>query len=99
MLGAVMVHVAALAEGREVRVGVVSRVVIAVRCRQHDLRRTNNIKILDRRQGLERSALPIAPSTDAGVPPVPVAEMVDGLPMRPTTTFTSAPCSAEADRR
>jgi hypothetical protein len=33
-----MVHVAALTEGGEIVIGIVGRVVIAVRCSQYDLR-------------------------------------------------------------
>jgi len=38
VLRPIMVHVAALTEGGEIAIGIVGRVVIAVRCGQHDLR-------------------------------------------------------------
>jgi hypothetical protein len=55
MLGAIMVHVAALTEGREVRVGVVAGVVIAVGGRQHDPCCTDSVEFFDGRQGLKSS--------------------------------------------
>ena len=94
-----MVHVAALTEGDEVRARIVRGVVIAVRGRQHDFRRADDTEILYRRQGSERSALPIAPRTDTDIPPAPIAEMVDGLPMRPTTALTGTTSAAKADCR
>lgn len=93
-----MVHVAALAEGREVRVGVVGGVVIAVSRSQHDLRRANDAKIVYRRKGLERSPLSIAPCARAGIPPAPISEVIDRLPVRPPAALTGSACPAKTDR-
>jgi hypothetical protein len=93
-----VIHVAALAEGREVGVGVVGGVVIAVSGGQHDLRRANDAEILDRRKDLERSSLSIAPSAHTGIPPAPVSEVVDRPSVRPTAALTGSASTAEADR-
>ena len=98
MLRAVVVDVAALAESHEVTVEVVGGVVIAVCRGQHDPRRTDDAEILDGWEALQRTALPIAPGANAGVPPAPITEMVDGLPVRPAAALTSTACPPEADR-
>lgn len=77
-----MDHVTALAESDEVGADVVGGVVIAMCCRQYDLRRAHDAKILEGRQCRESAALPITPGPHAGVPPAPIAEMIDRLPVR-----------------
>ena len=99
MLGAIVVDVAALAEGCEVPVEIIGGVVIAVRGSQHDAGRTDATEIFDRRQATQRTALSIAPSSDAGIPPAPITEMVHGQPMRPTAALAGATRPPEADRR
>lgn len=88
MLGPIMVHMTALTEGREVRVGVVGGVMIPVSGRQYNASCTDNAELFDRWQSLKPSPLSIAPCTEAGIPPAPVAKMVDGLPVWPAAALT-----------
>ena len=93
-----MVHVTTLAEGCEVGVGVVGGVVIAVSGGQHDPCRANDAEIVHCRKGLERSTLSVAPCAHAGIPPAPISEMVDRLPVRAPAALTGSAGTAEADR-
>ena len=98
VLRAIVIDMAALAEGHEIAVEVVGGVVIAVSRSQYDPRRTDEAEILDGREAAQRTALPIAPGADAGIPPAPITEMVYRLPMRPTAALAGATCSPKADR-
>jgi hypothetical protein len=99
MLVAVVQHVAALTERRQVGVLVVGRVVVAVSCREHDPRDPDpGQQVLVAQPLPEPAALAVAPGRDLGVPPSPVAEVEDPLQVRASAFLAPAPRSAEADR-
>jgi len=98
MLGAIMDHVASLAEGREVGVRVVAGVVIAMGGREHDARPARTPEhIVDAEGEAHPLAAPITPSAAFGIPPSAVAQMVDDPPMRPPAALTAALGPVEPD--
>ena len=95
-----MVHVAPLAEGREVSVRVVGRVVIAMSGGQDHSGRSYRLQHVIHLDGeANNPAFPIAPGTDLGVPPAAVTKMPDGLPMWTPAAFTAPFGAAKADHR
>ncbi len=91
MLRPVVDHVAALAEGREIGVGVVRGVVITVGCRQHHPRPAQPSKDVGLYRDPDPAATTITPPAGVRVPPAAVPEVVD-RPARAvgrsrTTTF------------
>ena len=97
MLGRVVEHVAALAQGGEVAWDVVPRIVIEMRAGEDDIGRADAAKreaIADR----DPPAPLRAPASRFGVPPAPVAEMRDEAAMRPCTLFAARAGAAEPDR-
>src|SRR4051812_1676470 len=97
MLRPVVVHVAPLAEGGEVRVHVVAGVVIAVGGRQYHPGRSGAGQFLYAWQRLGRPPLPVPPGAHLSIPPAAIVEAVDALPMRALAALAAAPCSAEPD--
>lgn len=90
VLGPIVQHVAALAEGGEVGLAVVGRVVIAMGGCQYHLGRADHAEVLDRGKPGHGSALAIAPTADVRIPPAAIAEMIDHLPMGSATSLTPA---------
>jgi hypothetical protein len=93
MLRAIVVHVAALAEGGEVLRPVVGRVMIAVPGRENHARGSHTPENIIRpdRQTDEASGS-ITPGARLSIPPATVPEMKDALSMR-TQTDLAAPLS------
>jgi hypothetical protein len=78
MLITVVQHVAALAEGCQVGVLVVGRVVVAVRGSQHHPRAANpGEQVLVAKLRPEPAALAVAPARDLGIRPPAVPEVQD----------------------
>ena len=98
MLWPVVDHVAALAEGREIGIRVVGRIVVPVRGCKDDMGPAGSAEDINARPGPDPAPPPIAPATGLSVPPTPVAEVVDHLPVRPPTALTPTLRPAEADR-
>ena len=99
MLRPVVDHVAALAEGREVGVGIVRRVVVPVGCGQHHPGSAGTAEDVSLRSDPDPPAPPVAPPAGVSVPPAAVAEVVDYLPMRPPAALAAASSPAEPDQR
>ncbi len=80
MLRPVVDHVAPLAEGREVDVGVVRGVVIPMGCGQHHPGRAHEDEHIHRPSlQSDPPAPPVSPPAGVGVPPAAIAEVVDYL--------------------
>lgn len=98
MFGAIMVHVAALAEGCEVLRGVIRRVVIAVPGGQnHACGAHASQDVIDPDRQTDEVPSPIAPGDNLRVPPATIAEMEYGLPMWAGADLTAALRPLEAD--
>ena len=97
MLGPVMVHVTPLAKRGEVRIRVVGGVMIAMGDSQYDLGHPDGRHLFGSWQHANRPALPIAPGSRRGIPPMFISEVRHPLPMLPTTALTAAPCPPEPD--
>ena len=97
MLWPIVVHVAPLAEGGEVLVGVVAGVVIAMRGREHHPGWAQTSKVLEARQALESVPPSVTPTAGRGIPPASIAQMVDRLPVRPSASLAGASRPPEAD--
>ena len=98
MFRPVVVHVAPLAERREVGVRVVGRIVVAVGGSQDHPRRPYRLQHV---VGIDRQAddLPhsVTPGTRLSVPPAAIAEVPNGLPMWTPAALTAALGATEAD--
>ena len=98
MLGPVMVHVAALAEGCEIGVRVVGRVVVTMSGGKDYPRRPYSLQhIVSPSRETDDPPSAIAPGTGLSVPPTAIAEMPDGLPMRSPAALTAALSAPKAD--
>ena len=97
MFGPIVDHVAALAEGREVGVGVVGGVVIPMGSSQHNSCSVNQAEDVGPCRDPYPPAPAIAPSASLRVPPAPVAEVVDHPPMRSSAALAAAPSPTEPD--
>lgn len=92
MFDRIVDHVAALAERREIILCAVRRIVIEMGAGQHDPCRADERE--DVVAGGSNPASPaIAPDTTARIPPPPVAQMYDDLPMR-SVAMVAAPLGA-----
>ena len=98
MLRPVVDHVAALAEGCEVGVCVVGRVVIAMGGCQDDMGLASAAEDIDARPDPDPAPPSIAPTAGLSVPPTPIAEVVDHLPVRSPTALAAALRPTKADR-
>ena len=101
--GAVVIEMAALAEGGEIAVVVVGRVLIKMGAGDaHQGGRDRQLQLI--RPGIGQRSLadqppaPVPPPLDLIVEPASVAEMIDGLVMGPAAMLASALGPAEADR-
>ncbi|NGM37264.1 hypothetical protein G4G93_25650 [Methylobacterium sp. DB0501] len=100
MLVAIVEHVTALAEGREVGVLVVRGVVVAMGSGQHHLGNANVAEQVLVAQPLpELATLAVTPTRNLRIPPATVTEVKDPLKMWPAALITPALRSAEADDR
>ena len=81
MLRPVEVHVTTLAEGREIGICVIGRVVISMGGGQHHLGHRQGAYLFSGRQDVERTALSVASSAHRGILPASVPEMWHALPM------------------
>ena len=98
MLVAVVQHVAALAEGHQIGVLVVGRVVVTVGRRQHHLRDPDPGEQILVAQPLPKSAaLAVTPSRNFGIPPPAIPEVEDPLQVRTCAFFAPALRPSEAD--
>ena len=89
MLWPVVDHVAALAEGREIGVGVVRGVVITMGRRQHHPRPTDPTEDVSFCTDPDPAFPPIAPPTGIRVPPATIAQMVDHPPVWPPAALAA----------
>ena len=99
MLRSIVDHVAPLAEGREVGIRVVRGVVIAVRSSQHHPGPTGQVEGVSSCRDPDPPAPAVTPAIGLRVPPAPVAEVVDHLPVRSSAALAAASSPAEADLR
>jgi len=98
MLGRVVEHVAALAEGGEVVGGVVAGVVVEVRAGEDDVGGAHR----SQREAAPDPGDPTAvrsPDLRPRIPPAPVAEMRNVAAVRAGAAFALGAGAAEADRR
>jgi hypothetical protein len=72
MLRPVVDHVAALAEGREVGVRALGRVVVPAICCQDDMGPVSTAEDISPRPSPDPAAPSIAPAADLSVPPTPI---------------------------
>lgn len=96
MLGRIVDHVAALAQGCQLIEGAVTGIVVEVRAGQHHLGPlAANKNIL----GWTTYAPPLRtpPVEPIRIPPPAISEMEDALAMRPPTMLANAPCPFETD--
>ena len=98
MLRPVVDHVAALAEGREVGVRVVRGVMIPVGGGQDHPSPASAAEDVGTGPDPDPAPPTIAPATGLSVPPTPIAEVIDHLPVRSSAALTAALGPAEADR-
>ena len=100
MLWPVVDHVAALAEGREVGVRVVSGVVVSMSRGRHDVRHPHpGHEIVEARRAGDRLPLLIALGAQLTVPPAAIRETVDFLPVWPSAPLAAAASPPKADHR
>ena len=98
MLRAVVQHVAALAEGLQVRGSVVGWVVIEMRAGQDHARRPDSpLPQPQRGEPREWSAVSITPPLLVAIPPAPIAQVADHASVRAAAPFAFALRSSEAD--
>ena len=98
MLGRIVEHVAALAEGDEVAASVAGGVVIAVSSGQDDLRRPHGSKdVVSADPDAEDASAPITPAQCLSVLPASVAEVEHALPVRAPVRLAATACAPEAD--
>ena len=94
-----MQHVAALAQGGEVRGLVIRRVVVAVRRRQDDAGRAGALQqAVGWLQAADPLAGPVTPPMGLFVPPAPVPKVQDHAPVWPAAGLAPTFGTAEADR-
>ena len=98
MLRTVVDQMASLAEGREVGVGVVGRVVISVSGGKDDFGSAGAAQDVGTRPDPDPPPPTIAPATRLSVPPAAIAEVIDHLTVRSPTALAPALRAAEADR-
>src|ERR1700709_47008 len=82
MLRPVVDHVAPLAEGREVAVRIVGRVVVSMGRGQNDTSPANTAEDIGPRRDPDPASPPITPPASLSVPPATIAEVVDHPPVR-----------------
>ncbi|NGM37384.1 hypothetical protein G4G93_26305 [Methylobacterium sp. DB0501] len=98
MLVAVVQHMAALAERRQVGVLVVGGVVVAVGRRQHHLGDPDPSEQVFVAQPMPEPTTPtVAPTRDLVISPASIAEMKDPLQVRACACLASSSRPAEAD--
>ena len=96
MLRPAVQHMAALAERRGVGIRVVARVVVP--WGQYHTGHRNRAEILNLGLNAQDLAITIAPRAHIPIPPPPVAEMVDFLPVRASAALTRTTAATETDR-
>lgn len=96
MLGSIVDHVAALAQGCQLVEGAVTGIVVEVRAGQHHFGPFASCEDV---LGWASHAPPLRtpPVEPLRVPPPPVPQMKDALAMRSPTMLANAPCPFEAD--
>jgi hypothetical protein len=98
MLGPIVVHVAALAEGREVLSGVVGGVVIAVSGSQnHACGPHPSEDIIGPDREADEAPRSVTPRAFLSIPPTPIAKMEDPLPVRTGANLAPPLRPLEAD--
>ena len=100
VLGAIVKHVAALAEGSEVARAVVGRIVVEMRGGQdHSRRPYAGLKESGwlRRRAPQSSAEAVTPGLLGLVPPATISQVADELPVRPPAALTPPLRTLEAD--
>lgn len=98
MLGPIVDDVAALIKRDEVSIGVVGRVVVAVRGSQHHARPPHPSEyVVSADLQTDRAPAPIAPPPGLRVPPAAVTEVDDRLPMRSPAALAAALRAAETN--
>lgn len=96
MLGRVVQHVAPLAQRREVRGRVITRIVIEMRAGQHDPRHPHLRQRNPQRR--DPATLGRSPASPLAIPPTPVAQMRHALQMRTTAALATTTRAVKADR-
>ena len=98
MLGAVVQHVTALAERREVAGRVVGGVVVSVRRRQHDARQAHlPEQVFGDEPMVQAAPASVTPRSGLRIPPAAVGEHPDAVQVRPAAILAAGTRAPEAD--
>lgn len=112
MLGRIVAHVAALAQGSKVAGAIVAWIVVQMRCGKYYTRnpqssrrinagqpRLHTGELVGRKQPADRPALPVAPLGLLLVPPDAVAQMQNVKPVRTLALLAATFCAFKPDDR